>query len=191
MSGMAIGLIMFAILLLILAMRVQIGVAMFIVGAGGFVVMNDFSWLPLLNSLKNLAYARFSNYDLAVIPLFMLMGQFATNGGLSRALFTCVNNFVGHFRGGVAMAAVGACAAFGAICGSSLATAATMGQVALPELKRYKYSGSLATGALAAGGTLGIMIPPSVPLVIYAVLMNRWEAQAAQEALASDKNKPV
>lgn len=170
MSGMAIGLIMFAILLLILAMRVQIGVAMFIVGAGGFVVMNDFSWLPLLNSLKNLAYARFSNYDLAVIPLFMLMGQFATNGGLSRALFICVNNFVGHFRGGVAMAAVGACAAFGAICGSSLATAATMGQVALPELKRYKYSGSLATGALAAGGTLGIMIPPSVPLVIYAVL---------------------
>lgn len=170
MSGMTIGLMMFAILMLMLALRVQIGIAMFIVGAGGFVVMNDYSWFPLLNSLKNLAYARFSNYDLAVIPLFMLMGQFATNGGLSRALFTCVNNFVGHFRGGVAMAAVGACAAFGAICGSSLATAATMGQVALPELKRYKYSGSLATGALAAGGTLGIMIPPSVPLVIYAVL---------------------
>lgn len=170
MSGMSIGLLMFAILLGLLALRVHIGIAMFLVGAGGFVVMNDFSWLPLLNSLKNVAYARFSNYDLAVIPLFMLMGQFATNGGLSRALFTCVNNFVGHFRGGVAMAAVGACAAFGAICGSSLATAATMGQVALPELKRYKYSGSLATGALAAGGTLGIMIPPSVPLVIYAVL---------------------
>jgi tripartite ATP-independent transporter DctM subunit len=170
MSGMSIGLCMFAILMGLLALRVQIGIAMFIVGAGGFVVMNDFSWLPLLNSLKNLAYARFSNYDLAVIPLFMLMGQFATNGGLSRALFNCVNNFVGHFRGGVAMASVGACAAFGAICGSSLATAATMGQVALPELKRYKYAGSLATGALAAGGTLGIMIPPSVPLVIYAVL---------------------
>ena len=170
MSGMGIGLFMFAILMVLLALRVHIGIAMFLVGAGGFVVMNDFSWLPLLNSLKNVAYARFSNYDLAVIPLFMLMGQFATNGGLSRALFICVNNFVGHFRGGVAMAAVGACAAFGAICGSSLATAATMGQVALPELKRYKYSGSLATGALAAGGTLGIMIPPSVPLVIYAVL---------------------
>ena len=170
MSGMSIGLIMFAILMVLLALRVQIGIAMFIVGAGGFVVMNDFSWLPLLNSLKNLAYSRFSNYDLAVIPLFMLMGQFATNGGLSRALFNCVNNFIGHFRGGVAMASVGACAAFGAICGSSLATAATMGQVALPELKRYKYAGSLATGALAAGGTLGIMIPPSVPLVIYAVL---------------------
>ncbi|WP_151445503.1 TRAP transporter large permease [Lacisediminimonas profundi] len=170
MSGMAIGMIMFSILMALLVVRVHIGVAMFMVGAGGFVVMNGGEWMPLLNSLKNLAYSRFSNYDLAVIPLFMLMGQFATHGGLSRALFNCINNFVGHFRGGVAMAAVGACAGFGAICGSSLATAATMGQVALPELKRYRYSGSLATGALAAGGTLGIMIPPSVPLVIYAVL---------------------
>lgn len=170
MSGMTIGMIMFGIMMLMLALRIHIGIAMFLVGAGGFVVMNDGAWLPLLNSLKNLAYGRFSNYDLAVIPLFMLMGQFATNGGLSRALFRCVNNFVGHWRGGVAIAAVGACAAFGAICGSSLATAATMGQVALPELRRYKYSGALATGALAAGGTLGIMIPPSVPLVIYAVL---------------------
>ena len=156
--------------MVLLALRIHIGIAMFMIGASGFVIMNEYSWMPLLYSLKNLAYARFSNYDLAVIPLFMLMGQFATNGGLSRSLFTCVNNFVGHFRGGVAMASVGACAAFGAICGSSLATAATMGQVALPELKRYNYSGSLATGALAAGGTLGIMIPPSVPLVIYAVL---------------------
>jgi C4-dicarboxylate transporter DctM subunit len=170
MSGMTIGLIMFAVLLVLLALRVHIGIGMFLVGAAGFVVMNDYAWLPLLNAVKNLAYSRFSNYDLAVIPLFMLMGQFATHGGLSRALFTCVNNFVGHLRGGVAMAAVGACAAFGAICGSSLATAATMGQVALPELRRYNYAGSLATGALAAGGTLGIMIPPSVPLVIYAVL---------------------
>lgn len=170
MSGMGIGMIMFAVLLGLLALRVQIGVAMFIVGAGGFLVMNGLDWLPLLSMLKNVAYARFSNYDLAVIPLFMLMGQFATHGGLSRALFGCVSSFVGHLRGGVAMAAVGACAAFGAICGSSLATAATMGQVALPELRRYRYAGSLATGALAAGGTLGIMIPPSVPLVIYAVL---------------------
>ncbi|MEY3979798.1 MAG: C4-dicarboxylate uptake permease [Pseudomonadota bacterium] len=170
MSGMTIGLIMFAVLLVILALRVHIGIAMFIVGSAGFLVMNDYQSLPLLATLKNVAYARFSNYDLAVIPLFMLMGQFATHGGLSRALFNCVNSFVGHWRGGVAMAAVGACAAFGAICGSSLATAATMGQVALPELRRYHYAGSLATGALAAGGTLGIMIPPSVPLVIYAVL---------------------
>ena len=170
MNGMAIGMIMFSILLMLLVLRVHIGIAMFLVGAGGYVFMSGGEFTPLLNSLKNLAYARFSNYDLAVIPIFMLMGQFATNGGLSRALFRCVNNFVGHWRGGVAMAAVGACAAFGAICGSSLATAATMGQVALPELRRYKYSGALSTGALAAGGTLGIMIPPSVPLVIYAVL---------------------
>jgi C4-dicarboxylate transporter DctM subunit len=170
MSGMTMGAIMFSIMMLLLVLRIHIGVAMFLVGAGGYVAMHGGDWTPVLNSLKNLAYSRFSNYDLAVIPLFMLMGQFATHGGLSRALFNCVNNFVGHFRGGVAMAAVGACAAFGAICGSSLATAATMGQVALPELRRYRYSGSLATGALAAGGTLGIMIPPSVPLVIYAVL---------------------
>jgi tripartite ATP-independent transporter DctM subunit len=170
MSGMTTGLIMFAALLVLLALRVHIGIAMFLIGGAGFLVMNDFSWLPLLSSLKNIAYARFSNYDLAVIPLFMLMGQFATHGGLSRALFNSVNSFVGHLRGGVAMAAVGACAAFGAICGSSLATAATMGQVALPELRRFNYAGSLATGALAAGGTLGILIPPSVPLVIYAVL---------------------
>jgi tripartite ATP-independent transporter DctM subunit len=170
MSGMSIGLVMFAVLLLLLVLRVHIGIAMFIIGSAGFLVMNDYQSLPLLATLKNIAYARFSNYDLAVIPLFMLMGQFATHGGLSRALFNCVNSFVGHWRGGVAMASVGACAAFGAICGSSLATAATMGQVALPELRRYNYAGSLATGALAAGGTLGIMIPPSVPLVIYAVL---------------------
>jgi tripartite ATP-independent transporter DctM subunit len=170
MSGMSIGLVMFAVLLVLLALRVHIGIAMFIIGSAGFLVMNDYQSLPLLATLKNIAYARFSNYDLAVIPLFMLMGQFATHGGLSRALFNCVNSFVGHWRGGVAMASVGACAAFGAICGSSLATAATMGQVALPELRRYNYAGSLATGALAAGGTLGIMIPPSVPLVIYAVL---------------------
>ena len=170
MSGMSIGLVMFTVLLVLLALRVHIGIAMFIIGSAGFVVMNDYQSLPLLATLKNIAYARFSNYDLAVIPLFMLMGQFATHGGLSRALFNCVNSFVGHWRGGVAMASVGACAAFGAICGSSLATAATMGQVALPELRRYNYAGSLATGALAAGGTLGIMIPPSVPLVIYAVL---------------------
>ena len=90
--------------------------------------------MTLLNSLKHLAYARLSNYDLVVIPLFMLMGQFATHGGLSAALFRFVAAFMGHKRGGIAMAAVGACAGFGAICGSSLATAATMGQVALPEL---------------------------------------------------------
>src|SRR4030095_3964916 len=108
---------------------------------------------------------------------------FATHGGLSRLLFRFVETFLGHRKGGVAMAAIGACAGFGAICGSSLATAATMGQVALPELRRYGYSGSLATGALAAGGTLGIMIPPSVPLVIYAILTQESIAKLFMAAL--------
>jgi tripartite ATP-independent transporter DctM subunit len=170
MSGIQSGLVLFGILMVLLLVRVPIGVAMFMVGAGGYVAFTGGDWTPLLNSLKNLAFARLSNYDLIVIPLFLLMGQFATHGGLSRSLFRFVSAFMGHWRGGIAMAAVGACAAFGAICGSSLATAATMGQVALPELDRAKYSGALATGALAAGGTLGIMIPPSVPLVIYAIL---------------------
>ena len=170
MSGISAGLVLFGVMLVLLVLRVPIGIAMFSVGAGGYVWLSGGEWTPLLNSLKNLAYARLSNYDLIVIPLFLLMGQFATHGGLSRALFRFVAAFMGHWRGGVAMAAVGACAGFGAICGSSLATAATLGQVALPELKRLGYAGSLSTGTLAAGGTLGIMIPPSVPLVIYAIL---------------------
>ncbi|GBU15532.1 C4-dicarboxylate ABC transporter permease [Polaromonas sp.] len=170
MSGITIGLLIFVGLLSLMVVRMPIGIAMFIAGAGGYVYLSSGDTLPFLNSLKTLAYARLSNYDLVVIPLFLLMGQFATHGGLSASLFRCINAFIGHRRGRVAMAAIGAWAGFGAICGSSMATAATMGQVALPELKRYGYAGSLATGALAAGGTLGIMIPPSVPLVIYAIL---------------------
>jgi C4-dicarboxylate transporter, DctM subunit len=170
MSGIESGFIIFGVMLALMVVRVPIGIAMFIVGFGGYLYLTGGNLAALLNSLKNLAYARLSNYDLVVIPLFLLMGQFATHGGLSKALFRFVGAFLGHFRGGVAMAAIGACAGFGAICGSSVATAATMGQVALPELRRFGYSGSLATGALAAGGTLGIMIPPSVPLVIYAIL---------------------
>jgi len=170
-SGIAAGLLIFGFLLCLMALRVPIGIAMFVAGSAGYMALlghgADGTWL---NLLKSLPYARLSNYDLVVVPLFLLMGQFATHGGLSRALFRCVNAFMGHRRGGVAMATVGACAGFGAICGSSLATAATMGQVALPELRRLGYAGSLATGTLAAGGTLGIMIPPSVPLVIYAIL---------------------
>lgn len=170
MSGMAIGLSVFGGLLLLLALRIHVGVAMFIAGAVAYLVMNAGDVNTLLFTLNHLAWSRLSNYDLAVIPLFMLMGQFATHGGLSKALFRFAGAFLGHFRGGLAMAATGACAGFGAICGSSLATAATMGQVALPELQKRGYSGRLATGTLAAAGTLGILIPPSVPLVIYAVL---------------------
>jgi len=170
MSGVAAGSTIFALMMVLLVIRVPIGIAMFVMGAGGYVALTGWEITPLLNVLKNVAYARLSNYDLVVIPLFLLMGQFATHGGLSAALFRFVAAFMGHMKGGVAMAAIGACAGFGAICGSSLATAATMGQVTLPELRKFGYSGALSTGALAAGGTLGIMIPPSVPLVIYAIL---------------------
>ncbi len=170
MSGLAIGLFIFAGLMLTLVLRLHVGPAMFVAGAAAFLVMNGGDVSALLFTLNNLGYARLSNYDLAVVPLFILMGQFATHGGLSQSLFRCAAAFIGHWRGGLAMAAAGACAGFGAICGSSLATAATMGQVALPELRRHGYSGRLATGTLAAAGTLGILIPPSVPLVIYAVL---------------------
>jgi C4-dicarboxylate transporter, DctM subunit len=130
MTGVQVGTLMFAIMLALMVARVPIGIAMFAVGFGGYAYLTDGNFNALLSSLKNLAYARLSNYDLVVIPLFLLMGQFATHGGLSRALFRFVSAYMGHLKGGVAIAAIGACAGFGAICGSSLATAATMGQVA-------------------------------------------------------------
>ncbi|HEX6112574.1 MAG TPA: TRAP transporter large permease, partial [Geminicoccaceae bacterium] len=168
MSGFAIGLLSFPIMLALICLRIPIGVAMLLVGMAGYALMSG--WLPLINFLKSEPYSQFSAYSLSVIPLFLLMGQFATHAGMSRALFRAANVWLGHRRGGIAMATVGGCAAFGAICGSSLATAATMAQVALPEMRRYKYSGALSTGTLAAGGTLGILIPPSVILVVYAIL---------------------
>ena len=159
----------FPILLLLIFLRVPIGLSMLVVGlVGSWQVYG--SAAPLLNQMKTMAYGQFSSHSLSIVPLFLLMGQFATLGGMSKSLFKCAEAFIGHLRGGVAMAAVGACAGFGAICGSSLATAATMGQVALPELKRAGYANSLAAGTLAAGGTLGILIPPSIVLVIYAIL---------------------
>jgi len=159
----------FAVLLVLIFLRLPIGLAMLLCGLGGAWMVFG-TTVPLLAQLKTLPFETFANSSLAIIPLFLLMGQFATRGGLSAALFDTANAWIGHRRGGVAMAAIGACAGFGAICGSSTATAATMGQIALPELRRYGYAGSLATGALAAGGTLGILIPPSIILVIYAVL---------------------
>lgn len=123
-----------------------------------------------LAKLKTESFSSFASYGLSVVPMFLLMGQFAALGGLSAGLFRASERWLGHFRGGQAMAAIGACAGFGAICGSSLATAATMGQVALPELRRAGYSDGLATATLAAGGTLGVLIPPSIVLVLYAIM---------------------
>jgi len=167
-SGPMIALLLFAGMLGLMAARVPIALAMLIPGSIAYVALAG--WPPYANYLKGLAWARLANYDLTVIPLFLLMGAFATQGGLSRSLFAAASAFIGHLRGGLAMAAVLACAAFGSICGSSVATAATMAKVALPEMRRHHYSGRLATGTLAAGGTLGIMIPPSVVLVIYGIL---------------------
>tara|TARA_B110000971_G_scaffold94522_1_gene97181 strand:+ start:306 stop:1631 length:1326 start_codon:yes stop_codon:yes gene_type:complete len=167
-TGIELGGVMFAFMLVLLALRVHIGVAMLLTGSVGYTMVAGLD--PLLNYFKGAAYARYSIYDLSVVPLFLLMGQFATHGGLSKALFKAGNAMIGHWRGGMAMGAVTACAGFGAICGSSLATAATMGQVALPELKKHGYSERLSAAAIAAGGTLGILIPPSVPLVIYAII---------------------
>ncbi len=181
MSGVAIGFSMGALALVLLVLRVHIAMAMMVAGGLGYAMVSG--WAPLANYVKTMAFARYSVYDLSVVPLFLLMGNLASRGGLSRRLFQATNAFLGHWRGGVAMSAVGACAGFGAICGSSLATAATMGQVALPELRRYQYSPALATGALAAGGTLGILIPPSVVLVIYAVLAEQNVASMFMAAL--------
>ncbi|MCK5166483.1 MAG: TRAP transporter large permease, partial [Rhodospirillaceae bacterium] len=167
MSSFEIALLGIGLLLTLLALRIPVGVAMILVGMGGYAAIAGID--PLINYAKTAPYWRFSTYDLSVVPMFLLMSQFATKAGLSRALFKSANAYLGHRRGGVAMAAVGGCAGFGAICGSSLATAATMAQVALPELKKFNYSGALATGSLAAGGTLGILIPPSVVLVILAI----------------------
>ena len=169
MSLLELGFLSFPILLLLIFLRAPIGLAMMLCGIGGlYLGMGGPNMV--LSKLKSDTYTTFSSYSLSIIPMFLLMGQFATLSGMSTALFKAAESWLGHRKGGVAMASVGACAGFGAICGSSMATAATMGRVALPELKRYGYSGGFSTATLAAGGTLGILIPPSVILVIYAIL---------------------
>lgn len=169
MSNLEIGIASFPALMVLIFLRVPIGLAMFLVGLFGLILVTDGTNVAF-SRLKNETFTTFSSYSLSIVPMFLLMGHFATLGGMSTALFKAAEGFLGHRKGGVAMASIGACAGFGAICGSSLATAATMGRVALPELKRYGYAGGFSTATLAAGGTLGILIPPSVVLVIYAIL---------------------
>ena len=169
MSNLEIGLWSFPALLGLIFLRVPIGISMFCAGFGGLWLMMGNPNLALAK-LKTETFTTFSDYSMSIVPMFLLMGHFASIGGMSRALFKAAESWIGHRRGGVAMAAVGACAGFGAICGSSLATAATMSKVALPELKRAGYAGGFSTATLAAGGTLGILIPPSLILVVYAIL---------------------
>jgi tripartite ATP-independent transporter DctM subunit len=182
-----IGLAGFIILFLLLVARAPVGLAMMLVGIGGnFALSLAVPFLrfePFLKQFKTLLWNTVASYDLSVVPLFVLMGLLAAHSNLSRDLFRGMNAIVGRFRGGVAMAAIGACAGFGAVCGSSLATASTMGRVALPELRRLNYAPSLATGALAAGGTLGILIPPSVALVVYAVVVEASIVKLFQAAI--------
>jgi len=180
MSDLAIGGMGFGALFLLIALRVPIGIAMITVGMAGFTAIAG--WTPLLSFLKTETYWRFTSFDFSVIPLFLMMGNFANRAGVTTALFRAASAFIGHFRGGLAMAAIGGCAGFGTISGSSLATAAMMGQVSLPELRRYKYRASFATGCLAAGGTLGALIPPSIPLIIYAIMVEGNIVQLFQAA---------
>src|SRR5882724_10094485 len=168
-AGFVIGVLGFVALLALIAIRVPIAYTMILVGLIGTSILSGPA--IVFSQLKDLAYAQFSNYDLTVLPMFILMGGLAYRCGLSYDLFRGANAWIGRFRGGIAMAAVAACGGFGAVCGSSTATASTMGQAALPELKRYGYSPALATGTLAAGGTLGILIPPSIVLIVYAIIV--------------------
>lgn len=163
-----IGVMGFVVLFVLMFVRVPIGIAMGIVGVGGFAMLTSIN--PALNLLAQSPLRQVTDWDLAVIPMFILMGAFATAGGMSRELFHASNTWLGHRKGGLAMATITACASFAAINGSSVATAATMTQVALPEMRRAGYQPGFAAGIVAAGGTLGLMIPPSVMFVLYGVL---------------------
>jgi C4-dicarboxylate transporter, DctM subunit len=163
------GLIGLAAMLVIAFLRVPIALAMGIIGIVGYAYMRDWNFTTAFAVAQTKIYETGRNYTLSVVPLFILMGNFVTRAGMSQELFRAAYAFVGHLRGGLAMATILACAGFGAICGSSIATTATMAKVAYPSMKRFGYSDRLATGAIASGGTLGIMIPPSTIMVIYGI----------------------
>ena len=181
MSGTMIALAGFAIMLVLIAARAPIGLSMLLVGAAGYAHLA--SGAALFAYMKTNPYHQFANYTLSVIPLFILMGALAEKAGIAAALFKAAERALGGFRGGLAMAVIGACTAFGAICGSSVATTATFGRAALPELLKARYDGGLATGTIAVGGTLGILIPPSVILVVYAITTEQNIAKLFQAAL--------
>lgn len=168
MSGVIVGSIGLATMLVLLALRMSVGISMLAVGFVGVAYLNG---LPAaLSIIGTEPVATLSNSELVVIPLFVLMGNLATASGLSRDLYAAAYVWIGHLTGGLASATIAACAGFSALCGSSVAAAVTMGQVSLPEMRRYGYAPSLAAGSVAAGGTLGILIPPSTGFVLYAIL---------------------
>lgn len=167
MSGTSFAVAGFVAMLLLIGLRMPVWLAMLLVGSAGYVQLNGLA--PFMAYMKSTPYQAFSVYTLSVIPLFILMGAFAERSGLSRELFRAASALVGHRRGGLGMGLIGACTGFGAICGSSVATTATFGRAVLPELRKAGYDPGLATGMIAVGGTLGILIPPSVILVVYAI----------------------
>lgn len=157
-------------MLLLAFVRIPIALAMGIVGIVGYAYVRDWSWGAAFATAQTKIYETGRNYTLSVIPLFILMGNLVTRAGMSQELFRAAYAFIGHLKGGLAMATIVACGGFGAICGSSIATAATFAKVAYPSMKKYGYSDALAAGAIASGGTLGILIPPSTILVIYGIM---------------------
>jgi C4-dicarboxylate transporter, DctM subunit len=164
------ALIGLGLMMLLALLRVPIALAMGVVGFLGVAYLRDWNFAPAMAMVETKIYETGRNYTLSVVPLFLPMGNLVTRAGMSQELFRAAYTFVGHLRGGLAMATVVACAGFGAICGSSIATAATMAKVAYPAMKDLGYSDRLSTGAIAGGGTLGILIPPSTLMVIYGVL---------------------
>ncbi len=167
---MTVSIIGFACLMALILIRMPIGFAMGVIGFFGFAMLSDWNWNAALSMSSRRVIDTSQEYGLSVIPLFILMGNFITRSGISKELYQASYAFLGHLRGGLSMATVVACGAFSAICGSSLATAATMAKVSYPPMRRYGYSDALASASIAAGGTLGILIPPSVILVIYGIM---------------------
>jgi C4-dicarboxylate transporter DctM subunit len=168
MSTDAVAVLGFIALFTLMLLRVPVGMAMGLVGVSGFGYLVGFS--PALKLVGQTSMRTVTDYTFGVIPMFLLMGTFVSNSGMSRELFRAANGFVGHLRGGLGIATVAACGGFAAICGSSVATAATFSAVAYPEMRRFGYPQSFATGVIAAGGTLGAMLPPSTVLAVYGII---------------------
>ncbi|EJL6392083.1 TRAP transporter large permease [Vibrio vulnificus] len=160
----------FSVLIALILLRLPLAFAMGVIGFVGFWYINDYNWSAAMSMAARRIIDTGQDYGLSVIPLFILMGNFVTKAGISNELYKACNAFVGHRRGGLSMSTILACGGFSAICGSSLATSATMSKVAMPPMRKYGYSDGLASASIAAGGTLGILIPPSVMLVIYGLL---------------------
>src|ERR1700726_4708689 len=168
MSTDTVAILGFVALFALMLLRVPVGMAMGLVGVTGFGYLNGFS--PALKLVGQTSMRTVTDYTFGVIPMFLLMGTFVSNSGMSRELFRAANGFVGHLRGGLGIATVAACGGFAAICGSSVATAATFSAVAYPEMRRFGYPQSFATGVIAVGGTLGAMLPPSTVLAVYGII---------------------